>query len=419
MFSRDRWEEILETLNANKLRTFLTALGVVWGIFVLVVLLALTNGLKNGVTADFGDFATNSMFMWTQGTSKPYKGLPKGRFFNYKIEDVAAIKSEVQNLKYVSPRNQLGGFRGANNVIRGTKTGAFEIYGDYPEYINQQPMDILEGRFISYSDINANRKVCVIGTGVIKGMYDKDEDALGTYIKINGVNFLVVGTFKMSNSQGNDEEEANTIYIPFTTFGLAFNRGDRVGWMAITAIDDVPITTIKQQVFDLMKSRHKIHPEDDRAIGHFDLAEQFGRVNGLFSILAFVGYFVGILILASGIIGINNIMLIVVKERTKEIGVRRALGATPWMIKGQILQESLVLTILSGMVGVSFAALVIWGMNTLLDNAGPVENFANPSVSMQVVFTALIILIVSGLLAGLIPANKATKMKPVDALRIE
>ena len=189
--------------------------------------------------------------------------------------------------------------------------------------------------------------------------------------------------------------------------------------MAITAIDDVPITTIKQQVFDLMKSRHKIHPEDDRAIGHFDLAEQFGRVNGLFSILAFVGYFVGILILASGIIGINNIMLIVVKERTKEIGVRRALGATPWMIKGQILQESLVLTILSGMVGVSFAALVIWGMNTLLDNAGPVENFANPSVSMQVVFTALIILIVSGLLAGLIPANKATKMKPVDALRIE
>lgn len=419
MFSRDRWEEILETLNANKLRTFLTALGVVWGIFVLVVLLALTNGLKNGVTADFGDFATNSMFMWTQGTSKPYKGLPKDRRFNYKIDDIAAIKSEIPNLKYVSPRNQLGGFRGNNNVIRGTKTGAFEIYGDYPEYIKQQPMDILQGRFISYSDINTSRKICVIGKGVVKGLYDKDEDAIGTYVKINGVNFLVVGTFKTSNSQGNDEEEANTIYIPFTTFGQAFNRGDRVGWMAITAEDDVPITTIKQKVFDLMKSRHKIHPEDDRAIGHFDLAEQFGRVNGLFSILAFVGYFVGVLILASGIIGINNIMLIVVKERTKEIGVRRALGATPWMIKGQILQESLVLTILSGMVGVSLAAFLIWGMNSILDNVGPVENFANPSVSMQVVITALVILIVSGLLAGLIPANKATKMKPVDALRIE
>ncbi|SDG58792.1 ABC transporter permease [Winogradskyella thalassocola] len=419
MFSRDRWDEILEALSANKFRTFLTAFGVFWGITILVLLLALTNGLKNGVTADFGDFATNSMFMWTQGTSKPYKGLPKGRSFNYKIDDIAAIKTEIPNLKYVSPRNQLGGFNGANNVTRGTKTGAFEIYGDYPEYIKQQPMDILEGRFISYSDIDAKRKICVIGTGVQKGLYDKDEEVLGTYVKINGVNFLVVGTFKMSNSQGDGEQDASTIYIPFTTFGQAFNRGENVGWMAITAVDDVSITTLKQQVFDLMKFRHKVDPTDDRAIGHFDLSEQFGRVNGLFSILSLVGYFVGALVLMSGIIGISNIMLIVVKERTKEIGVRRALGASPWSIKSQILQESLILTILSGMVGISFAALVIWVMNTILDNAGPVDNFANPSVSMQVVFTALIILIVSGVLAGLIPANSATKMKPVDALRIE
>ncbi len=419
MFNRDRWNEILEALNANKFRTILTAFGVFWGITILVLLLALTNGLKNGVTADFGNFATNSMFMWTQGTSKPYKGLPKGRYFNYKLDDVEAIKSEIPNLKYVSPRNQLGGFRGANNVIRGTKTGAFEIYGDYPEYIKQQPMDILQGRFISYSDIQTKRKICVIGTGVVKGLYDKDEDVLGTYIKINGVNFKVVGTFKMSNSQGDDEQDASTIYIPFTTFAQAFNRGENVGWMAITAVDDVPITSIKQQVFDLMKFRHKVDPTDERAIGHFDLSEQFGRISGLFSILTIVGYFVGALVLMSGIIGINNIMLIVVKERTKEIGVRRALGATPWMIKGQILQESLVLTILSGMLGVSFATLVIWVMNYILDKAGDVENFANPSVGMQVVFTALFILVVSGLLAGLIPANRATKMKPVDALRIE
>jgi putative ABC transport system permease protein len=419
MFSKDRWDEILEALNANKFRTFLTAFGVFWGITILVLLLALTNGLKNGVTADFGDFATNSMFMWTQGTSKPYKGLPKGRYFNYKIGDVTAIKSEIPNLKYVSPRNQLGGFRGANNVIRGTKTGAFEIYGDYPEYIKQQPMDILQGRFLSYSDINEKRKICVIGTGVVKTLYDKDEEILGSYIKINGVNFLVVGTFKMSNSQGDGEQDASTIYIPFTTFGQAFNRGESVGWMAITAIDGVPITSIKQKIFDLMKSRHKVHPQDERAIGHFDLSEQFERVNGLFSILTLVGYFVGALVLMSGIIGISNIMLIVVKERTKEIGVRRALGASPWTIKSQILQESLILTILSGMVGISFAALVIWVMNSILDSVGPVENFANPSVSMQVVFTALIILVVSGVLAGLIPANSATKMKPVDALRIE
>lgn len=419
MFSRDRWEEILEALNANKFRTFLTAFGVFWGITILVLLLALTNGLRNGVTADFGNFATNSMFIWTQQTSKPYKGLPKGRRFNFKLEDVATLKNDFPQLKYVSPRNQLGGYSGANNVVRGTKTGAFQVNGDYPEFIKQQPMDIIQGRFVSYSDINSNRKVCVIGTGVVKGLYDKDENPLGTYIKINGVNFMVIGTFKVSNSQGDKEEDANTIFVPFTSFGQAFNFADNVGWMAVTAYDGTNITTLKPQILETLKSRRTVHPEDDRAIGNFDLSEAFGRVNGLFSILGLVGYFVGALVLMSGIIGISNIMLIVVKERTKEIGVRRALGASPWTIKSQILQESLILTILSGMVGISFAAAVIWGLNYVLDMNGPVENFANPSVSMSVVFTALFILVVSGLLAGLIPANSATKMKPVDALRIE
>ncbi|HUH26905.1 ABC transporter permease [Gelidibacter sp.] len=419
MFSRDRWDEILEALNANKFRTFLTAFGVFWGITILVLLLALTNGLKNGVTADFGNFATNSMFIWTQQTSKPYKGLPKGRRFNFKLDDVASLKNDFPQLKYVSPRNQLGGYSGANNVIRGTKTGAFQVNGDYPEFIKQQPMDIIQGRFVSYSDINAKRKVCVIGTGVVKTMYDKGEEVLGTYIKINGVNFMVIGTFKVSNSQGDKEEDANTIFLPFTSFGQAFNFADNVGWLAVTAHDGTNITTLKPQILESLKNRRKVHPEDERAIGNFDLSEAFGRVNGLFSILSFVGYFVGALVLMSGIIGISNIMLIVVKERTKEIGVRRALGASPWTIKSQVLQESLILTILSGMVGISFAAAVIWGLNYALDMNGPVENFANPSVSMSVVFIALFILVVSGLLAGLIPANSATKMKPVDALRIE
>ncbi|SDR67266.1 putative ABC transport system permease protein [Formosa sp. Hel1_31_208] len=419
MFNKDRWIEILEALTANKFRTFLTAFGVFWGITILVLLLALTNGLKNGVEAGFSDFATNSMFTWVQRTSIPYKGLPKGRRFNYKLEDVDAIKAEFPELKYVSPRNSLGGYRGGNNVTRGTKIGAFQIYGDYPEFINQLPMDILQGRFVSYSDINAKRKTCVIGVDVVRSLYDKEEDVIGSYIKINGVNFMVVGTFKNPNSQGDKEEEANTIYIPFTTFSQAFNYGDRVSWMAITAHDNYNITNIKDRVFSFLKTRHTVHPNDERAFGHRDISEQFAKVNGLFSILTVVGYFVGTLILMSGIIGISNIMLIVVKERTKEIGVRRALGATPWSIKAQILQESLILTILSGMVGVAFAGGVIWIMNYVLTTSGPIENFANPSVGMPVVFTALTILVVSGVLAGLIPANSATKMKPVDALRIE
>ena len=276
-----------------------------------------------------------------------------------------------------------------------------------------------KGRFLSHSDIKEERKVAVIGADVVNSLYDFSEDPIGTYIKVNGINFMVIGVVKKASSQGNDQEDASTIFIPFTTFGKAFNFGDIVGWMALTAIDEVPITELKPKIMKEMRAAHKVHPDDERAIGHFDLAEQFSKVTGLFSILTFVGYFVGALVLMSGVIGISNIMLIVVKERTKEIGIRRALGATPREIRGQVLQESLVLTIISGMVGISFAAGVIWLLNTLLDSIGEVENFANPSVSVGVLFVAMTILVVSGLLAGLIPANRATQMKPVDALRTD
>lgn len=419
MLQKERWDEILEALNANRFRTIMTAFGVFWGIFILVLLLALTNGLKNGVQADFGDFATNTIFMWTQRTSMPYQGFTKGRSFNFRQSDVAQLKEKFPELRFVSPRNQLGGFRGSNNVTRKDKTGAFNIYGDNPEYINQEPLDILQGRFLSYSDIQDERKVAVVGTDVIKSLYDLGEEPIGSYIKINGINFMVIGVVKKSTSQGDNQEDANTIYIPFSTFGKAFNYGDIVGWMAITAIDEVPITQIKPQIMKEMRLAHKVHPDDQRAIGHFDLAEQFEKITGLFAILSFVGYFVGALVLMSGVIGISNIMLIVVKERTKEIGIRRALGATPREIRGQVLQESMVLTLISGMAGISFAAGLIWVMNTLLDAAGAVENFANPSVSIGVIFIALAILVLSGLLAGMIPATRATQMKPVDALRMD
>ena len=419
MLNKDRWNEILETLNANRFRTLMTAFGVFWGIMILVLLLALTNGLKNGVTKDFGDFATNSIFMWSQSTSKPYKGLPKGRRYNFKIDDVALLKEKIPSLKYVSPRNQLGGYRGANNVTRKDKTGAFSITGDYPEFIYQQPMDMIQGRFISYSDINEKRKVAVIGADVVKSLYDLDEDILESYVKINGVNFLVIGVFKNSNSNGDDEEDANTIFVPFTTFSQVFNYGDLVSWMAITAEDQMSITNLKPKIFSLIKKQHTIHPNDNRAIGDYDLAQQFNKISGLFSILTFVGFFVGTLVLLSGAIGISNIMLIVVKERTKEIGIRRALGATPFNIRTQILQESLLLTIMSGMAGIAYASGVIWLTNSILDSIGPVENFANPAVDIKIILIALLILVLFGVLAGLIPATRATRMKPVDALRTE
>ncbi|MEH6407439.1 MAG: ABC transporter permease [Leeuwenhoekiella sp.] len=419
MFSRDRWNEIIEALSSNWFRTLLTAFGVLWGIFILVVLLAAGKGLENGIKKDFGNIATNTMFMWTQTISKPYKGLPKGRQFEYNLDDVRDIKANVPHLRFVSPRNQLGGFGGANNVVRGLNTGAFNVYGDYPEIINQQPMDITSGRFVNYGDIEQNRKVAIIGEGVRAALYDKDENPIESYIKINGVNFMVVGTYKKVASDGNAEEDQKEIYVPFTAFSQAFNRADNVGWMAITAEDGSSITELKNQVFTVVKNNHTIHPDDDRAIGNFDLYQQYQRVEGLFFALRIVAYFVGILVLLSGVIGISNIMLIVVKERTKEIGIRRALGASPWSIRAQILMESMVLTILSGMMGISLGAFLIYILNSILDANGPVNMFANPSVDLGTVITALAILIFSGLLAGFIPAQNAIKVKPVDALRSE
>ena len=421
MFSRDNWSEIIEALSSNWFRTILTAFGVLWGIFILVILLAAGKGLENGVKQGFGDIATNTMFMWTQTASKPYKGLPKGRRYNFKIDDVTAIEQNVPHLRFVSPRNQLGGFGGTNNVIRGLNAGAFNVYGDYPEIIQQEPMDITSGRFVNYSDIKNKRKIAVIGEGVRSTMYDKGEETLGSYLKINGVNFMVVGTYKKKgNNGGNAEEAQKEIYVPFTTFSQAFNMSDNVGWMAITAQDGYPITDLKPEIINIIKKRHSIHPEDDRAVGNFDLFQEFNKINGLFIALKAVAYFVGILVLLSGIIGISNIMLIVVKERTNEIGIRRALGASPWSIRGQILMESVFLTIISGMAGIALATGVIALINYAMRGIDTSEMmFANPSVNLGVVMIALAILVISGLLAGLIPAQNAIKIKPVDALRTE
>lgn len=419
MFNRDRWREIIEVLTSNLFRTILTAFGVFWGILILIILLAAGKGLENGIKSGFGDIATNTMFMWTQTTAKEFQGLPKGRRFAFKIEDVASLKENIPNLRFITPRNQLGGFRGENNVVKGIKVGAFNVYGDYPEIIQQDPMAITLGRFINQADIDEKRKIAIIGEGVKTALYDKDEEVLGSFIKIQGVNFMVVGTYQKKNNNGNGEESQKEIFVPFTAFSQAFNKGNDVGRMAITANDGSSITSLKESIITLIKKNRKIHPEDDRAIGNFDLYQEFNRVESLFTAMRLIAYFVGILVLISGIIGVSNIMLIVVKERTKEIGIRRALGEGPWSIQLQILMESIFLTIISGMAGIIMGALFIFGVNSLLDAVGPVDMFLNPSVSLGVVLIALAILIVSGLLAGFIPAQSAIKVKPIDALRVE
>ena len=228
-----------------------------------------------------------------------------------------------------------------------------------------------------------------------------------------------MGTYRKSSNDGNGEEAQKQIFVPFTAFSQAFNRADNVGWMAITAQDETSISSLKEDIVSFLKAQHRVHPEDQRAIGYFDLFEQFNRVESLFGAMRFIAYFVGILVLLSGIIGVSNIMLIVVKERTKEIGIRRALGEDPWSIRKQILLESIFLTLISGMAGISVGALFIYGINAILDMSGPVDMFANPSVNLGVILVALAILIISGLFAGFIPAQSAIRVKPIDALRTE
>jgi putative ABC transport system permease protein len=418
MFNKDRWAEIIEVMSSNLFRTVLTAFGVFWGILILIILLAVGKGLENGVKMDFEGIVTNTMFMWAQTTTKSYKGLPKGRIYNFRLDDVDAIRQNVNGLRYISPRNRIGGL-GQNNVIRGTKSGGFNIYGDYPEIIEQETMDILEGRFLNYSDINERRKVAFIGEGVKSSLYDKGEPVLGSYIKIRGVNFLVIGVYGLKSSSGDVERKLKRIYVPFTTFSQAFNTADKVSWMAITAKDDFSITNLKEQIFPIIKERHKLNPNDNRAVGHFDLYEEFSKIERLFAAIRLIAYVVGILVLLSGIIGVSNIMLIVIKERTKEIGIRRALGESPWSIKAQILMESVFLTIISGMAGIIFATLLLYIINYLLEINGPVDMFTNPSVNLGVIAIALSILIGSGIIAGFLPAQNAIKIKPIEALRAE
>lgn len=418
MFSKDRWKEILEVLSSNMWRTVATAFGVGWGIFILIILLAAGKGLENGIRQDFNGVATNTMFMWTRTTAMAYEGLPEGRNFNFKLEDVDLLRRNVPELRIISPRNSIR-MGPEDNVVRGTERGRYRVFGDYPEIIEQNPMYVSHGRFFNYNDIDQKRKVVVIGNRIRNDLYKEEEEVLGTYLKINGVNFMVVGTYKEKTSNGGGENNEREIFMPFTTFSQTYNRADNVGWMAITAKDGSSITALNKAVVGTVKQSRKIHPDDERAIGFFDLYEQFNRVESLFGALKFVAYFVGILVLLSGIIGVSNIMLIVIKERTKEIGIRRALGEDPWSIRLQILMESIFLTIISGMVGIIFGALSIYGINTLLHSVGPVDMFLNPSVSLGVVISALLILIVSGLLAGFIPANSAIRVRPIDALRTE
>jgi putative ABC transport system permease protein len=417
MFDLDRWKEIYATLSRNKLRTSLTAFGVFWGIFMLIIMLGSGQGLKNGITESFGGTVTNSFFLWAQSTSMPYKGMPKNRQIQFRNEDIEAIKKNVPEAEIVAPANQLGGYRGENNVVRGTKTAPFSVRGDYPESWKIQSFRLTSGRFVNYNDLRERRKVCVIGERVRQILFKPDEKPIGEYIQINGVYFMVVGTYTSDKGDEDAQEQMQTIYTPFTTFQQAFNYGNVVGWFSITSKKGYPASVVETKVHNLLASRHHIHPDDRRAIGGWNMEVEFKKITGLFDGIEILVWIVGIGTLLAGVVGVSNIMLIIVKERTKEIGIRRAIGASPLSIISQIIAEAIMLTMLAGYFGLVCGIGLLELINSAIN--GGAGMFQHPGVDINIAFKALAILIVSGLFAGFIPAQRAIAIKPVDALRAD
>ncbi len=422
IFDPDLWQEIFHTLKKNKLRTFMTAFGVFWGIFMLIIMLGSGTGLEHGVTSGMGSFATNSMFVWTQRTSIPYKGFPRGRSFNFRNDDIEALRQNVPEIRYLAPK--IRGWSagdGSNNVVRNDKAGAFTINGDYPEWNRIDPMEMLQGRFLNQNDIREYRKVAVIGTRVRDVLFDPGEDPVGQYIRLQGIYFLVVGVFKPLNTNINfGGEKEQSIFIPLTTLQRTYNYGDIVGWFSITSKPNVPVSEMEDKVIAFLARRHSVSPADKEAFGHFNLEKEFRQMKGLFSGISGLIWLVGIGTLLAGVIGISNIMLVIVRERTREIGIQRALGATPLHVTTQIVTEAVFLTTLAGYAGLVAGVGLVELINFLLIKFG-VDNemFQRPEVDFHVAMVSLLILILSGALAGLIPARRAVRVRPIDALRDE
>ncbi len=415
VFDVDRWREVFDTLGANKLRTTLTAFGVLWGIFMLIIMLGAGSGLYNGVTSMFQGFETNSLYIWTQRTTMPYKGLPAGRWFNMTNEDTKAIREMVPEAKVIAPRNEVGGWRGSANVVRGISSGAYGIKGDYPEVVEIQPFDIQQGRLLNQLDIEEKRKVAVIGAKVVNDLYDADEEIIGSHIRINGVYFTVVGVIKTKKAGREAEDDAQSIFVPLSAFQQAFNYGNWVSYYGFMPVDGVSVAELQEKILKVLKERHRVHPADEFAFGANNNEEEFAEYANVFSGINFLIWFVGTLTLVAGIIGISNIMLVIVKERTKEIGIRRAIGASPMSIVSQIVLEALVLTSMAGYIGI---VLGVWAV----EYAGPMiedDSFKNPQVDFNTILIALGVLIISGCAAGFLPAYRALEIKPVEALRTE
>lgn len=414
MFDLERWQEIFETLRKNKLRTFLTGLSVASGIFILVILLGFSTGLANGVKSEFESDATNTITVWTNRTTKGYKGLNPGRYIQMKNENFDLISKKYKdNIEYETALYSIWGA----DISYKNESVRYQVRGAMPDHQFIENADMESGRFVSQADLDENRKVAVIGRKLKQDLF-KEEDPIDKEIKIYGMNFKVVGVFI---DPGGEREEQQA-YIPLTTSQKVFGAGEDIRNILVTVkmsdnFDEAVVlsTNMSKAIEDELKRIHNVAPDDMRAVQVFNTLEKAQEIYSIIGVIQSVFWFVGIGTIIAGIVGVGNIMLIIVKERTKEIGIRKALGALPISIIGMILQEAVFVTMFAGLFG------LIFGLG-LLELAGPQiqhDFIKHPQVNFNIALTTVFILVFAGALAGFIPAYRAAKIKPIDALRDE
>jgi putative ABC transport system permease protein len=413
MFELDKWQEIFETMRRNQLRTFLTAFGVFWGIFMLVLLLGVGRGLENGVLKEFGMGVSNSLYISSSTTSLPWQGLKPGRAIKLANTDIEAIRQHIAGVALLAPRNQLFG---DYTLKRGTQTGAYQVFGADAAFFTINGEKLTQGRLLNALDVAEQRKVVVVGEKVRQVLFG-DTPAVGQYIRVKDIFFQVVGVFTTTQNQGRSEERA---YTPFSTFQTTFNQYNQVQLLTLTTQAGVPTQAVADQVRQLLAHRHQFDPADKQALSLQNNEEERKRFQGLFTGVDLFVSVIGILTLVAGVVGVSNIMLIIVQERTREIGVRKALGATPWSIISMVIQESVVLTGLSGYLGLLAGVGVLNAISYTLEKAGSqTPYFDHPAVSPAVAVGAIALLTVAGAVAGLVPATKAANIKPIEALRAD
>ena len=410
----DSYREILDTLTRNKSRSFLTGFGVFWGVFMLVALMGGGNGLKELLNQNFEGFATNSAMVWAQSTSKAYKGFRKGRTWEMNYQDVVRLKQRVPELDVVSPVL----FSNGGTAYYGDRKTTVGINGVQPDYRLVNEPKLFYGRYLNAMDLAQKRKVCVIGKKTYKDLFPQGGDPCGQYIRVDSVYYQIVGVdYNVTEGINFGGEAGTTMLLPITLMQQTYNMGNDVHMIAVTGRKGVVMSTLAPRIRETVARAHSIDPTDEQGVMVFNTEVLFQMLDSLFRGVNFLIWLVGLGTLLAGAIGVSNIMMVTVRERTTEIGIRRAIGATPRNILSQIICESIVLTLVAGMSGILFAVAILQMLELANTEDGIVA--AHFQVGFWTALLAAVVISLMGVLAGLAPAARAMSIKPVDAMRDE